>query len=160
MNRIGTYSGSGNVRFGSQAALQPDFIRMAASGTNPAVHETNYRNPNLNGCFPRKRSFRSLNISKNEGRLSAKSGAISSHTKQTCRKLPYLRLLSVTLSKVKNSYPLMGASCARADGAFGHNSKCFRRFQSKERYWSEPAVEAIDNRLQRHLTIDHIVVRE
>jgi hypothetical protein len=54
----------------------------------------------------------------------------------------------------------MGASCARAEGVFGRSSKCFHRFQSKERYWSEPAVKAIDNRLQRHLTIDYIVVRE
>ncbi len=62
-----------NGRCGSQADLFPNTTRTAASGTNPAVQTNNFENPELNDCFPRKRSFTSLNISEIEGRLSAEA---------------------------------------------------------------------------------------
>ena len=63
-----------DVRFGSEAACQHHIKRTAASGTNPAIQQTNFQNPNLNVCFAQYRTFRSSNYQRNDWPLSARSG--------------------------------------------------------------------------------------
>jgi len=61
-------------RFGSEAACQHHIKRTAASGTNPAIQQTNFQNPNLNVCFAQYRTFRSSNYQRNDWPLSVRSG--------------------------------------------------------------------------------------
>jgi len=63
-----------DVRFGSIAACQHHIKRTAASGTNPAIQQTNFQNPNLNVCFAQYRTFRLLENRCFKGPLSARSG--------------------------------------------------------------------------------------
>jgi hypothetical protein len=43
---IVTFEAKANGRFGSQAAVDCDDTRMAASGTNPALRQAIFQNPN------------------------------------------------------------------------------------------------------------------
>ncbi len=63
-----------NDRLGSQAALHGYLSSTAAFGSNPAVHEADFQNSNLNDCFTQKRSFKSTKIDENDRPLSATSG--------------------------------------------------------------------------------------
>ncbi len=51
MNKIGTYTGGGNVRNGSLAALLADISVMAASGGKPDVSHTIFDGKFLNVRF-------------------------------------------------------------------------------------------------------------
>ena len=48
---------SGNVRFGSVAALQANLSSMSASGGKPASQRASCAGRNLNGFYSRNRSF-------------------------------------------------------------------------------------------------------
>ncbi len=69
---------------------------MAADGRIPVARQRYFESQNLNVCFHWKRSFKLLEITRNEGPLTANSGPLAI-SNMVVRRGPEFRLVSVDI---------------------------------------------------------------